>query len=600
MRNSGMDSRQILTLPTLLALAFGALATPPLAAQGPLTPPGAPAPSLKSLAEIEPRIAVQSLAGDGLGQYVISQPGSYYLTGNITGVANKNAISIDADGVTLDFGGYALIGTGSSYAGIELRNNHTQIVVANGGIRNFPNGGVVANSNVTHSRFERLLIVGGGSGLNFVNGGGSNDGVVVRECTVAGGSGPYGIALSSARGTVERCNVSSISGPSGAVGISARHVSGCEVGDMTPSAGNATGISSAGQVSKCTVATITASAGSSAYGISSVNVADCEVTDITSGSGLCIGISATNVTGSSTANVSVGSGGSACFGITASNVAHCRVQSVARGSAIGITGNAVTGCLVSNVGSSGSIVTPVGISAATVSQCAVQSVGNAAASVGATGINGTAVSDSSVISIVGGTTGTSAGISAVSVQRCTVSAVSLAGGAGTSSGITAEEIIGCRLNTISSNGNGSAAGLSSYRLARDCGVNNVSCPNGFSYGAQTSNAGRSETLTVNLVTNFGISVTSAHVVANCVLSVCTVGIQATGTRNVIDGNNITGTSTTGISAVSGTNGANALIVRNQIRNCTTNIAADAPCQVGPVVLATGTIAGTNPWTNFTD
>src|SRR3954451_24121391 len=42
----------------------------------------------------EPCIPVQSLPGNGSALYVISQPGSYYLTGDIAGVAGKNGIEI--------------------------------------------------------------------------------------------------------------------------------------------------------------------------------------------------------------------------------------------------------------------------------------------------------------------------------------------------------------------------------------------------------------------------------------------------------------------------------------------------------------------------
>ena len=79
-------------------------------AQGSLTPPGAPAPLFKTLDQLEPRIAVQSLAGDATAQFVITQPGSYYLTGNVTGVVAKAAIAIVATNVSLDLRGFALIG----------------------------------------------------------------------------------------------------------------------------------------------------------------------------------------------------------------------------------------------------------------------------------------------------------------------------------------------------------------------------------------------------------------------------------------------------------------------------------------------------------
>ncbi len=45
-----------------------------LHAQGPLAPPGAPAPTFKTLQQVEPRTPISALP------FTISQPGSYYLT----------------------------------------------------------------------------------------------------------------------------------------------------------------------------------------------------------------------------------------------------------------------------------------------------------------------------------------------------------------------------------------------------------------------------------------------------------------------------------------------------------------------------------------
>jgi hypothetical protein len=55
--------------------------SPPLStvfAQGSLTSPGAPAPTMKTLAQIEPRTPISS------APFTISVPGSYYLTTNLT------------------------------------------------------------------------------------------------------------------------------------------------------------------------------------------------------------------------------------------------------------------------------------------------------------------------------------------------------------------------------------------------------------------------------------------------------------------------------------------------------------------------------------
>src|SRR5688572_7177275 len=77
-------------------------------AQGSLTPPGPPAPSMKTLAQIEPRTAISALP------FTINQSGSYYLTTNLTGVSGQSGITVAAHNVTVDLGGFELAGVPNS------------------------------------------------------------------------------------------------------------------------------------------------------------------------------------------------------------------------------------------------------------------------------------------------------------------------------------------------------------------------------------------------------------------------------------------------------------------------------------------------------
>jgi len=92
--------------------------------------------------------------GDATAQFVISQPGSYCLAGNITGVGGKNGIRIDSDSVTLDLSGFAMLGVSGSLNGI-LVNNHVQIAVRNGSISGWGLDGI-DSSNGGLARFDDL------------------------------------------------------------------------------------------------------------------------------------------------------------------------------------------------------------------------------------------------------------------------------------------------------------------------------------------------------------------------------------------------------------------------------------------------------------
>ena len=150
---------------------------------GSLTPPGAPAPTMKSLDLIEPRTAINSTntPGNGATVFKISAPGSYYLTGNVTGVAGKDGIEIASGGVTIDLNGFSLIGVASSVYGIRLASTaiaYPNICVRNGVVRGWGQGGIDL-FGVSHG----IVIEGILSSDNGNLGIRGHNSAIIRNCT---------------------------------------------------------------------------------------------------------------------------------------------------------------------------------------------------------------------------------------------------------------------------------------------------------------------------------------------------------------------------------------------------------------------------------
>ena len=172
-----------------------------LHAQGTLTPPGAPAPTMKTLDQIQPRTPISALP------FMITNSGSYYLTANLS-VSGGDGIDISATNVTVDLNGFTISSTApaANGRGIALLGNYARnITILNGFIRGYAtNDGA---GNYGGSGFASGIMNAGFAAANI-----RIDGITVSGC-IANGISPN----SSSSSLVENCTVQTV----GASGITA-------------------------------------------------------------------------------------------------------------------------------------------------------------------------------------------------------------------------------------------------------------------------------------------------------------------------------------------------------------------------------------------
>ena len=155
-----------------------------LLAQGPLTPPGAPAQTMKSLDQVEARMAIDPAQPGFALPFTISQPGSYYFTANVTATGSIAGIIIAADDVSLDLNGFALTGGGTGSArGIDVPAARKNLAIRNGTIRGWTAGGVRAE-NATNSTLEGLRFTGNAGG-SLVGALVVGNGSVIKDCVAS-------------------------------------------------------------------------------------------------------------------------------------------------------------------------------------------------------------------------------------------------------------------------------------------------------------------------------------------------------------------------------------------------------------------------------
>ena len=248
---------------------------------------------MKTLDQVEPRIPIDAThtPGDATSVFKITQGGSYYLTGNITGVAGKNGILVQASDVTLDLMGHNLIGVASSLNGISLPGFISNLAIRNGTVRGWGGTGIEA-VNTGDGRYEDLgatfntgpgIRTGGGviqrctATSNRSHGFQVGTGTTVRGCTSEfnSGDGFSPLPSGSSSCTFADC-VAYQNGGNGIVTLDASTLTNCAAADNLGAAGISLGNGSS--ATGCT-STFNQNSASGIVGGTGCSVAHCVVTD---------------------------------------------------------------------------------------------------------------------------------------------------------------------------------------------------------------------------------------------------------------------------------------------------------------------------------
>jgi hypothetical protein len=150
----------------------------------------------KTLDQVEPRTPVSSIP------ITLSQPGSYYLTTNLTQTVNGGGIILNNHNITLDLNGFSLIGTNGPAVsiGVAVPSTRTNIVIRNGAVRNW-NIGISLQGVSAGVILENLRVLANSSdGLSLAAG------TLVSHCVVHRNGG-HGILLGGGENLVRDCQI---------------------------------------------------------------------------------------------------------------------------------------------------------------------------------------------------------------------------------------------------------------------------------------------------------------------------------------------------------------------------------------------------------
>lgn len=234
------STRSLVILAALFASATLSLA-------GPLNPPaGTVTGSGKTLTEVEPRVAINqtNTPGTATSIFKITQPGSYYLVGNLQGVGAKSGIEIAASGVKIDLKGFTLTGVAGSLDGIRTVGLCNDLSICDGVVSSFGQDGVdLAQGDVGSG----ATISGVHARANGARGLVTSALAVIKDCTAAE-NGSVGISMNYGC-TIDSCTTF-LNGSSGFT-----TGGGCVLTNCTAQSNHGDGIEAAGgsTVTNCAV-----------------------------------------------------------------------------------------------------------------------------------------------------------------------------------------------------------------------------------------------------------------------------------------------------------------------------------------------------------
>jgi parallel beta-helix repeat protein len=194
------------TTPVIALLCLSATAV----FAGSLTPPpGTPAPTMKTLTQVEPRVDLHDPQAPGVNrndpgnEIIITTPGSYYLSSDLA-VGKADGIRVDASDVTIDLQGFRIHRTTSPGTGhgVRIVGAH-DAAIRNGSIRGFAYG-IRAAQDSNGCRVEKVAV----SSCSFAGITAEGSGSIIESCQAHLINGDHGIGTNRGS-TISNCTVSS-------------------------------------------------------------------------------------------------------------------------------------------------------------------------------------------------------------------------------------------------------------------------------------------------------------------------------------------------------------------------------------------------------